>query len=660
MAAIPINIADWVGRTPMVQLTRLLPDAPAAIFAKLEMLNPGGSVKDRIGVAMIEAAEAEGRIEPGRTTIVEATSGNTGIALAFVCAAKGYDLVLTLPQGMSREREGLLRLYGAQVHVTESLGGMDEAVAAAQALARGDDFWLPDQFTNPANPDAHYRSTGPELWEALDGDVDVLVAGIGTGGTITGAGGFLKERNPGLEVVGVEPASSPVISGGRPGPHKIQGIGAGLRPARARPRPARRGDLGRRRGRAGDRAARRPPRGRADGDLGRRGAVGRHAGGRARGGADRRRAARLGRALRLDALLRPRAGGRRPPMTLREAPGPAGPPWERPLRGTLDRLVVESERLAGNPLGDPATRPLWVYRAPGAGDDPVPTVYVIMGFLGQVDMWTNRFPFEATMIERVDELFASGDCPPATLVFVDAWTTWGGSQFLNSAGTGQYLDYLCDEVVPFVDGRYPTLPGAAHRGLTGKSSGGYGAMVVPMLRPDVFGALASHAGDALFECCYLPNFPQLARKLRDDFDGSIERFWDELQASGRLDMERFENFDILGYAAAYSPDPERPGKPLLPFEVETGRLIDDVWEQWLDWDPVRMAPRHADALRSMRRVYLDAGKADEWFLDLGAQAFGAELDKLGVEYSLELFDGKHGGITYRYPGAIRELVLALR
>jgi len=230
MAAIPINIADWVGRTPMVQLTRLLPDSRAELFAKLEMFNPGGSVKDRIGVAMIEAAEAEGRIEPGRTTIVEATSGNTGIALAFVCAAKGYDLVLTLPQGMSREREGLLRLYGAQVHVTESLGGMNEAVAAAQALARDDDFWLPDQFTNPANPDAHFRSTGPELWEDLDGRIDVLVAGIGTGGTITGAGGYLKGRDPKLRVVGVEPASSPVISGGRPGPHKIQGIGAGFIP----------------------------------------------------------------------------------------------------------------------------------------------------------------------------------------------------------------------------------------------------------------------------------------------------------------------------------------------------------------------------------------------------------------------------------------------
>jgi cysteine synthase A len=229
MAGIPINIADHVGRTPMVQLTRIAPEG-VGVYAKLEMLNPGGSVKDRIGVAMIEAAEAEGRIEPGRTTIVEATSGNTGIALAFVCAAKGYDLVLTLPQGMSREREGLLRLYGAQVHVTESLGGMNEAVAAAQALARDPDVWLPDQFTNPANPEAHRRTTGPEIWEALDGDVDYLVAGVGTGGTITGTGAFLKERNPALKVIAVEPASSSVLSGGAPGPHKIQGIGAGFVP----------------------------------------------------------------------------------------------------------------------------------------------------------------------------------------------------------------------------------------------------------------------------------------------------------------------------------------------------------------------------------------------------------------------------------------------
>src|SRR4051812_1421814 len=214
----------------MVRLTRIAPDAGAEIVGKLEAYNPAGSVKDRIGVAMIEAAEREGRIEPGRTTIVEATSGNTGIALAFVCAAKGYELVLTLPQGMSRERTRLLRLYGARVEEVESLGGMDEAMAAARRLAGGDDTFLPDQFSNPANPDIHRRTTGPEIWDALDGRVDVLVAGVGTGGTITGAGEVLKERNPACRVVAVEPASSAVLSGRPPGPQKTQGIGAGFAP----------------------------------------------------------------------------------------------------------------------------------------------------------------------------------------------------------------------------------------------------------------------------------------------------------------------------------------------------------------------------------------------------------------------------------------------
>ena len=180
---------------------------------------------------MIEAAEAEGRIKPGRTTIVEATSGNTGIALAFVCAAKGYELVLTLPQGMSRERESLLRLYGARVQITESLGGMSEAVAAARAMASDPDVFLPDQFSNPANPAVHRRTTGPEIERALDGHIDVLVAGVGTGGTITGAGGYLRERNPKLRIVAVEPRGSAVLSGGVPGPHRIQGIGAGFVPA---------------------------------------------------------------------------------------------------------------------------------------------------------------------------------------------------------------------------------------------------------------------------------------------------------------------------------------------------------------------------------------------------------------------------------------------
>jgi cysteine synthase A len=231
-SAIPRNLAELVGDTPLVRFTRVAPDCQAELIGKLESHNPAGSVKDRIGVSMIEAAEAAGEIEPGRTTVVEATSGNTGIALAFVCAAKGYDLVLSMPQGMSREREGLLRLYGARVEITESLGGMNEAVdAACRMAAENTDCWRPDQFSNPANPEIHRRTTAEEIWAGLEGDVDALVAGVGTGGTITGAGERLKERNPDLYVVAVEPKSSPVLSGGMPGPHKIQGIGAGFVPA---------------------------------------------------------------------------------------------------------------------------------------------------------------------------------------------------------------------------------------------------------------------------------------------------------------------------------------------------------------------------------------------------------------------------------------------
>ena len=229
--AIPDNLADLVGDTPMVRLTRLAPDCGAELVGKLEAYNPAGSVKDRIGVAMIDTAEREGRIEPGRTTIVEATSGNTGIALAFVCAARGYELVLAMPQGMSREREGLLRLYGAEVQITESLGGMDEAVDAARRIAadRGEAF-ICDQFANPANPEIHRRTTAEEIWRDMDGKVDALVCGVGTGGTITGAGERLRERNPDLYVVAAEPATSAVLSGRPPGPHKIQGIGAGFVP----------------------------------------------------------------------------------------------------------------------------------------------------------------------------------------------------------------------------------------------------------------------------------------------------------------------------------------------------------------------------------------------------------------------------------------------
>lgn len=340
-----------------------------------------------------------------------------------------------------------------------------------------------------------------------------------------------------------------------------------------------------------------------------------------------------------------------------------GAPWARPLAGTLDRLVVESDLLADNPLGDPTRRPLMVLRPPGVELDhprPLPSVYVIQGYTGQLDAWENRSFREPTMIERIDELLASEGCPDAIVVLVDCWTSYGGSQFLDSTGTGRYQSYLCDEIVPFVDERYPTAADRDRRAITGKSSGGYGAMTVPMMRPDVFGALASHAGDALFDVTMTPALARAARSLRDHFESSYDVFFERLPDLEPFVFDRHAApLEIYAYAAAYSPDPEQPGRALVPFEVESGRLIDEVWQRWLELDPVRMAAGHADALRSLRRIHVEAGRSDEYFLDLGAQAFSAELRALGIEHAFELFDGGHGGISHRYPAAIRELIVAL-
>jgi len=342
-----------------------------------------------------------------------------------------------------------------------------------------------------------------------------------------------------------------------------------------------------------------------------------------------------------------------------------GPPWQRPLAGSFERLVVDSEILAANPLGDPARRPLYVYSSPGvrAGSaSAVPSVYVLQGFTGQLDMWLARSAFELNLIERLDAMF-SGARPPASdavVVFVDAWTSLGGSQFVNSSAIGDYSDYICDEVVAFVDANYPTAAEPRRRGLSGKSSGGYGAMVLAMRRPDIFGGLVSHAGDALFEACYLPDFPKVARALREHFDGSIEVFLERFAARERFDYGRFGVvLNIYAMACAYSPDPERRDRPLLPFEVSTGRLVQTVWERWLEHDPVRMVAGHAQALARMRHIHIEAGRNDEYHLDLGAQALSQELKRAGVSHTLELFDGTHGGLTYRYAPAIRDLLDAL-
>ena len=329
-------------------------------------------------------------------------------------------------------------------------------------------------------------------------------------------------------------------------------------------------------------------------------------------------------------------------------------PWQTEPAGRFIRETVTSRALEGNPLGDPRERPLWVYLPPGYDDDAerrYPSIYVIQGLTGQVDMWWNRSPFRPNFPELADRMFAAGEAPACVLVMVDAFTSLGGSQFVNSPGTGRYLDYLCDELVGFVDQRYRTLAHRDHRGIAGKSSGGYGAMVVPMLRPDTFGALASHAGDALFEVCYLPDVRVAARALRDHYDGSFERFWEDFRSRPAFSKETdHELLNVYCMAACYSAEPD--GSVTLPFDAVTGRLRDEVWQRWLELDPVRMAPKHAEELRSMRAIYLDAGKRDEFYLDLGMAAFAEELDAIGVDYTMELFDATHMAIEYRYPKAV--------
>jgi hypothetical protein len=338
-------------------------------------------------------------------------------------------------------------------------------------------------------------------------------------------------------------------------------------------------------------------------------------------------------------------------------------PWDTELAGRLDRNVIVSDLLRDNPLGDPFERPLWVYTPPGYDAGPAvryPAVYVIQGYTGHVAMWANRGAYRQPFVETADAVFASGEAPGCVMVYVDAWTAYGGSQFVDSPGTGRYHSYLCDEVVPWVDARYRTLPDRESRAISGKSSGGFGAMITPMLRPDLFGALASHAGDSLYELSYIAEFGKAARLLRD-YDHDIFRWWDDFRSRTAFTKEGDSVLlMMLGCTACFSA--REDGTPELPFDPRTGELLPGVWQRWLDWDPVRMVDRYADELRALRAVWLDAGKRDEWFLDLGAEAFRAGLARIGVpddRVRFELFEGTHMAIDYRYPQALSWLAQRL-
>ncbi len=306
------------------------------------------------------------------------------------------------------------------------------------------------------------------------------------------------------------------------------------------------------------------------------------------------------------------------------------PPWPAPLHGRLEQGMFASELLRPNPLGDPAERPLWVYLPPGYPGQAqrYPSVYLLPGYGGSVANWRNQPTYGRPVLEMIDEAFASGQAPPAVVVCVDGWTRYGGSQYIDSAGTGRYQSYLCDEIVPYVDGRYHTIAGRDHRALVGKSSGGFGALVAAMLRPDVFGGCASHAGDAFYEMVYQPYMPQIVRSLRD-WDGDIHAWWADFQARCP-DVRRGDRIleYVLGVAACFSPGAD--GAPQLPVDTRTGEMKQDIWRQWLDWDPVRMIPRYAGQLRSLRGIWINAGSADEFYLDLGAQAMRRALGTIGI------------------------------
>jgi len=319
------------------------------------------------------------------------------------------------------------------------------------------------------------------------------------------------------------------------------------------------------------------------------------------------------------------------------------------------RLSFTSEALRGNPLGDSHERPLHVY-VPDDASRRYPTVYVLQGMTGIADAWFNVEAWNRSYPDRISEL-----APEAVVVLVDAFTAVGGSQFLDSPAIGKYHTYLCDEIVPYVDANFPTSPEARHRGLQGKSSGGYGAMITPFLRPDLFGGLATHAGDALFEVCYARDFAPAARALRESYGGSFDAFWEDFRSGRPVFASSHDALLVNMYAMAAAYSANDDGSVEFPFDLETGERIPEVWGRWLRWDPVLRArePEGAEILRNLHAVWIDAGRSDEYHLDLGAIAFHREVVAAGTpseRVHYELFAGTHRGLTWRYPLSLAFLV----
>ena len=328
-------------------------------------------------------------------------------------------------------------------------------------------------------------------------------------------------------------------------------------------------------------------------------------------------------------------------------------------RGRIEVLKHVSRVLQGNASGDPHQRDVYCYLPAGydASDARYPVLYFLAGFTGTGRSMLNFNAFAESIDKRLDRLIGAGAMPPVILVLPDCLTRFGGSQYINSSATGKYEDYVVDEIVPFVDQQLRTTAGRDHRGVIGKSSGGYGALRLAMRHPDVFGALGSHAGDAYFEYCYYLDFPKFVLGIQK-YGGTIESFWERFNALPKKSVA-YDELNILAMAACYSPNPAAPLGIDVPVDLQTGEVLADVWQRWLEQDPVSMAPRHADALRSMRAIFIDAGLHDEYQLQLGARILCTRLDRAGARYTYEEFDDGHMDIVYRYDRSLGELAKAL-
>ena len=332
----------------------------------------------------------------------------------------------------------------------------------------------------------------------------------------------------------------------------------------------------------------------------------------------------------------------------------------RAPRGSVQVETVESRALAGNLPGDPHVRDLHVYLPPGyaESEDRYPVVWCLSGFTGRGRMLLNDGTWTPGLSDRMDALIGSGRCLPMILALPDCFTHLGGSQYVNSTGLGNYEDYVVDELVPHVDARFRTRPTARHRGVMGKSSGGYGSIILGMRHPDVFGAVADHSGDAYFDYCYRNDFAAAARALREA--GGVEPWLARFHARPKKLHAEIGILNIVAMSAAYSPNPENPPAYCdLPFDLETGAIREDVWSRWLEHDPVRLVARHAAGLKRLRLLYVDCGTKDEFFLDLGARLLARRLEELGVPHEHEEFEDGHMDISYRYDVSLPKLSAAL-